>query len=149
MSTHSAIDTNIGTLPEADQERTTIETQGSTTTITVTGPALNGLEATTNSEAPNLVLDGSFRNSTFTGGGTFKEFFSVTSGNKVVRSRFNLGEDNFKDTLNFGKKAKAKKVVLADFGENDKLKYKGKTYTADDISGNKFDGISKKQIKLA
>lgn len=149
MATSSAIDTNINTLPEADQARTTIETTGTTTTITVTGRPLNGLEATTSAEAPNLVLDGSFRNSTFTGGGIFKEFFSVTSGNRLIRTRFNLGQDNFKDTVNFGGNAKAKKVVLADFGDNDKLKYKGKTYTADDISGKKFDGISKKQIKLA
>jgi hypothetical protein len=148
-STSSAIDTNISTLPAADQARTDIVTSGTTTTITVTGPALSGLEATTTAEAPNLVLDGSFRDGTFTGGGTFKEFFSVTSDNKVINSRFNLGEDNFKDTLNFGKKASAKKVTVSDFGDNDKLKYKGKTYTADDIVGNRFVGISKNQIKLA
>ena len=149
MATSSAIDTNISTLPAADQARTDIETTGTTTTITVTGAPLSGLEATTSSEAPNLVLNGSFRESTFTGGGTFKEFFSVTSGNKVISSRFNLGEDNFKDTLNFGNKASAKKVTVSDFGDNDKLKYKGKTYTADDIVGNRFVGISKNQIKLA
>jgi hypothetical protein len=163
-STSSAIDTNIDSLSPKDQARTSIETTGSTTTITVTGGPLSGLEVTTSPEAPNLVLNGSFKDGIFNGGGTYTEFFTVTSGgssnqsaslgkdnsgNKVIKSRFNLGDDNFKDTVNFGKKASAKKVTLSDFGDNDKLKYKGKTYTADDIVGNRFAGLSPKQIKLA
>lgn len=149
MATSSAVDTNISSLPAADQARTDISTTGTVTTITVTGPALSGLEVTTSSQAPSLVLDGSFRDSSFTGGGQFTEFFTVTSGNKVNTSVFDLGADGFKDTVNFGKNAKAKGVTIENFSDGDKLKYKGKVYTSADVTGNKFDGISAKQIKLA
>lgn len=148
MATSSAVDTNISSLPAADQARTDISTSGSVTTVTVTGSALSGLEVSTSTEAPNLILDGSFTNSSFNGGGAFKEFFTVTSKERITNSTFNLGSDNFKDVLNFGKGAKAKGVTLGNFGKGDKLKYKGNVYRFGDINGNKFDGISKKQIKL-
>jgi len=149
MATSSAIDTNISSLPAADQARTDISTSGSTSTITVTGGPLSGLEATTTASAPNLILDGSFVNGSFTGGGAFTEKFSVTSGNKISKSTFSVGDDAFKDTINFGKKATAKGVTIEGFGAGDKLKYKGKVYTSNDISGNRFNGLSAKQIKLA
>ena len=88
------------------------------------------------------------KNITVTGNTETKETISVAKGDKVSKSLFDLGKDDIKDTIKFSKSAKAKKLQIANFGDNDKLKYKGKTYTADDISGNKFDGISGKQIKL-
>lgn len=149
MATSSAIDTNISSLPAADQARTDVSTSGSTSTITVTGGPLNGLEATTSAEAPNLILDGSFVNSAFTGGGAFTEKFTVTSGNKISKSTINVGDDAFKDTINFGKNAKAKGVTIENFGQGDVLKYKGKVYTSSDVNGNQIGNISTKQIKLA
>ena len=149
MATSSAVDTNISNLPAADQARTDITTSGTTTTVTVTGPALSNLVVETTTAAPSLVLDGSFKSSSFVGGASIPEKFSVTGGNSVKKSNFVLGNDSFKDTIKFAKNSSAKKVTIKDFADGDKLKYKGKTYTADDISGNKFDGISSKEIKLA
>ena len=148
--TTAAVDTNISNLPAADQARTDIATTGTTTTVSVTGPALSDLVVTTNTNAPNLVLDGSFRNSAFVGGAAIPERFTVTGGNKVTKSTFRLVGDSFKDVIKFNKGAKAKKVRIADFQKGDKLKYKGKTYKFNDISGNGkgFDGLSKKEIKL-
>jgi len=146
MASSSAIDTNILELPAADQARTDITTTGSTTTVTVEGPKpLANLNLITNTLAPSLVLDGNFRNCNFTGGATVPEKF--TAEGKVAKSNFVLGNDSFKDVVKL--KESVKKVTIADFKQGDKLKYKGQTYTADDISGNKFDGISKKEIKLA
>ena len=149
MATSSAVDTNISNLPAADQARTDITTSGTTTTVTVAGPALKSLVVETTTTAPSLTLDGSFKSSSFVGGAAIPEKFTVTGGNKVTKSNFVLGNDSFKDTIKFDKKASAKKVTIKDFADGDKLKYKGKTYTADDISGKKFDGISAKEIKLA
>ena len=146
--TTAAVDTNISNLPAADQARTDITTTGTTTTVSVTGPALSDLVVTTNTNAPSLVLDGSFRSSAFVGGAAIPERFTVTGNNKVTKSTFRLGGDSFKDVIKFDKKAKAKKVRIADFEDGDKLKYKGKTYTADDVNGNRFAGLSKKEIKL-
>ena len=146
--TSSAVDTNISNLPAADQARTDFTTTGTTTTVSVTGPALSDLVVTTNTNAPNLVLDGSFRSSAFVGGAAIPERFTVTGGNKLAKSVFRLGGDSFADVIKFNKTAKARKVRIADFQEGDKLKYKGKTYTFDDISGKGFEGLSKKQIKL-
>lgn len=159
MATSSAVDTNIKTLPAADQARTNISTSGTTTTVTVTGPALSNLVVETGSQSPKLTLNGSFNECSFIGGAKTPETFTVTGGtalrnaigggNKVTASTFVLGSDSFKDTVDFQKGASAKKVVIADFEKGDKLKYKGKTYTYADVSGNKFDGLSAKQIKLA
>ena len=148
MATSSAVDTNISNLPAADQARTDITTTGTTTSVSVTGPALSDLVVTTNTNAPNLVLDGSFKSSAFVGGAAIPERFSVTAGNKVAKSVFRLGGDSFSDVIKFAKNAKARKVRIADFQEGDKLKYKGQTYKFDDISGKGFDGLSKKEIKL-
>ena len=149
MATSSAIDTNISNLPAADQARTSILTSGPTTTITVTGPALKGLIAEVNTLAPNLKLDGSFKNASFVGGAAVPEKFTVHKKNMIVKSNFVLGADSFKDTIKFKAGACAKKVTIKDFAEGDTLKYKGKTYTAADINGNTFNGISGKDIKLA
>ncbi|MEN9387807.1 MAG: hypothetical protein RLZZ255_783 [Cyanobacteriota bacterium] len=148
MATSSAVDTNISNLPAADQARTDITTSGTTTTVTVTGPALRNLVVETNTLAPSLKLDGSFRSSSFVGGAAVPEKFTVTGGNKVSKSSFVLGSDSFDDKINFKSGASAKGVVIKDFAEGDTLKYKGKTYTAADINGNKFDGISSKEIRL-
>lgn len=146
--TTAAVDTNISNLPAADQARTNISTTGTTTTVDVTGPVLSDLVLTTNTNAPNLVLDGSFRNSAFVGGAAIPERFIVTGGNTISKSVFRLGGDSFKDVIKFADSAKAKKVKIKDFQDGDKLKYKGETYTFNDISGKGFDGLSKKEIKL-
>ena len=146
--TTAAVDTNISDLPAADQARTDITTTGTTTTVSVTGPALSDLVVTTNNNGPNLVLDGSFRSSAFIDDAQIQNRWTVTSGNKTTKTTFRLGKDSFDDVIKFKKGAKAKKCRIADFKEGDKLKYKGKTYKYDDISGKGFDGLSKKQIKL-
>lgn len=146
--TASAIDTNIGQLPAADQARTSIDTTGTTTTVTVTGSPLREFVATTSTDAPNLRLDGSFTNSAFVGGAAIPERFTVTAGNVIKKSVFRLGGDSFKDVIKFEDGAKARKTRIADFQEGDKLKYKGETYKYNDISGKGFEGLSKKEIKL-
>jgi hypothetical protein len=149
--TTAAVDTNISNLPAADQARTDITTSGTTTTVTVTGPALSNLVVETNTLSPSLKLDGSFKSSSFVGGAAIPEKYSVTRGNTVAKSNFVLGQDSFKDTIKFDKNAKAKKVTIKDFADGDKLKYKGETYKASDIraDGKGFSGLSTKEIRLA
>jgi hypothetical protein len=151
MATSSAVDTNISNLPAADQARTDITTTGTTTTVTVTGPALSNLVVETNTLAPSLTLDGSFKNSSFLGGAAVPEKFTVTGSNSVRKSNFVLGSDSFKDTVKFDKNAKANKVTIKDFADGDKLKYKGDTYKSSDIraDGKGFVGLSTKEIRLA
>lgn len=151
MATSSAVDTNISNLPAADQARTDITTTGTTTTVTVTGPALSNLVVETSTLAPSLTLDGSFKSSSFVGGAAVPEKFTVTGGNSVRKSNFVLGADSFNDTVKFDKNATAKKVTIADFADGDKLKYKGQTYKFSDISadGKGFEGLSTKEIRLA
>ena len=151
MATSSAVDTNVSNLPAADQVRTDITTTGTTTTVSVTGPALSDLVVVTSTLAPSLTLDGSFKSSSFVGGAAIPEKFTVTGGNRVKESKFVLGSDSFKDTVKFDGNAKAKKVTIKDFADGDKLKYKGDTYKASDIraDGKGFEGLSRKEIRLA
>ena len=151
MATSSAVDTNVSNLPAADQARTDITTTGTTTTVSVTGPALSDLVVQTSTLAPSLTLDGSFKSSSFVGGAAIPEKFTVTGGNRVKKSNFVLGSDSFKDTVKFDGNAKAKKVTIKDFADGDKLKYKGDTYKASDIraDGKGFEGLSRKEIRLA
>jgi len=163
MATSSAVDTNIGNLPAADQARTDITTSGTTTTVTVTGPApLQNLVVETSTLAPSLTLDGNFKNCNFVGGAAVPERFTVAGGgsslrnalggnNRVVKSNFVLGKDSFKDTVKFDKNATARKVTIKDFAKGDKLKYKGETYKYNDITSNGkgFEGLSTKIIRLA
>ena len=151
MATSSAVDTNVSNLPAADQARTDITTTGTTTTVSVTGPALSNLVVETNTLAPSVTLDGSFKSSSFVGGAAIPERFTVTSGNSVRKSNFVLGKDSFKDVVKFDKNAKARKVTIKDFADGDKLKYKGETYKASDIraNGKGFEGLSTKEIRLA
>ena len=151
MATSSAVDTNVSNLPAADQARTDITTTGTTTTVSVTGPALSDLLVETSTLAPSLTLDGSFKSSSFVGGAAIPEKFTVTGGNRVKESKFVLGSDSFKDTVKFDGNAKAKKVTIKDFADGDKLKYKGDTYKASDIraDGKGFEGLSRKEIRLA
>ncbi len=142
----SAIDTNNLELPAKDQARTDITTSGSTTTVTVAGPKpLTNLNLITNTLAPNLELDGNFKNCNFTGGAVVPEKF--TANGKVTKSNFVLGDDSFKDVVKLNENVR--KVVIADFKAGDKLKYKGETYNFSDVRGNGFAGLSKKEIKLA
>ena len=144
----SAIDTNILELPASDQARTDITTTGSTTAVTVEGAKpLKNLNLITNALAPRLLLDGNFRSCNFAGGAVVPERFTATG--KVINSNFVLGNDSFKDVVKL--EATVKKVTLADFKQGDKLKYKGETYTANDIraNGRGFEGLSTKQIRLA
>lgn len=146
--TTAAVDTNISNLPAEDQARTSVQTIGDTTTVTVTGGPLSGLIVETSTLAPRLVLDGSFTKCSFVGGALIPERFTVTSGNTIKKSLFDLGKDSFKDVVVFEGKAEAKKVKIADFKEGDKFKYKGETYKFNDIEGKGFAGLSKKEVKL-
>ena len=114
MATSSAVDTNIGNLPPADQARTDITTSGTTTTVTVDGKApLKDLVVEVNPLAPSVKLDGNFKNITVTGNTETKETISVGKGDKVSKSLFDLGKDDIKDTIKFSKSAKAKKLQIA------------------------------------
>lgn len=161
--TGARVDTNIDSLPPDQQARISAETVGSTTFFSVTGPApLRDLVVTTNTNAPNLVLDGSFRNCNFVGGAEVSERWVVTGGatslrsalggnNRIAKTNFVLGKDSFKDTLKFEKGAIARKVTIKDFAKGDKLKYRGDVYRFSDITANGkgFEGLSRKQIRLA
>jgi hypothetical protein len=163
MATSSAVDTNIGNLPAADQARTDISTTGTTTTVTVEGAApLRNLVVETNNLAPSLRLEGSFRSCDFVGSAAVPNRFTVTGGgsalrsalgggNRVIKSNFVVGKDSFKDIVKFEKGASARKVTIKDFAEGDTLKYKGDTYKYSDITSNGkgFDGLSTKEIRLA
>ena len=163
MATSSAVDTNIGNLPAADQARTDITTSGTTTTVTVEGAApLQNLVVETSTLAPSLTLDGNFRDCNFVGGAAVPERFTVAGGgsalrsalgggNRVTKSNFVLGKDSFKDTVKFEKGASARKVTIKDFAKGDTLKYKGDTYKYSDITSNGkgFEGLSRKEIRLA
>ena len=163
MATSSAVDTNISNLPAADQARTDITTTGTTTTVSVTDSApLRNLVVETNTLAPSLRLEGNFRDCSFVGGAAIPERFTVSGGgsnlrsalgggNRVTKSNFVLGKDSFKDTVKFKKGASARKVTIKDFAKGDTLKYKGDTYKYSDITSNGkgFEGLSRKEIRLA
>jgi hypothetical protein len=163
MATSSAVDTNIRNLPAADQARTDITTSGTTTTVTVTGSApLRNLVVKTNTLAPSLKLEGNFRDCSFVGAAATPERFTVSGGgsnprsapgggNRVTKSNFVLGKDSFNDTVKFEKGASARKVTIKDFAKGDTLKYKGDTYKYSDITSNGkgFEGLSRKEIRLA
>lgn len=144
--TTAAVDSNISNLPAADQARTGIVTEGTTTKVSVTGGALSALVVETTTLAPNLLLDGKFTSCSFVGGAQIPEKFATAKGSKIKKSLFDLGSDSFKDVVDL--KGDVKKLKIRDFKEGDKVKHKGETYTSKDISGKGFEGLSQKIIKL-
>lgn len=142
MASGAQVTTNVDSIPGVQATN-----EGKTTTFTQTGTApVRGLVTEPTTLQPNTELVGSFKNLTVDGSGVAgKQKITFEPGGAALRTAMSagkskvknasliLGEQTFKDKIIFDKGVKAKKVTIANFDDGDKLKYRGKTFTTNNI----------------
>jgi hypothetical protein len=146
MASGAQVPSNVDSIPGVQATN-----DGKSTTFTQTGSApVRGLVTEPSTLQPNTTLQGSFTDLTVDGSavaGKQKMLFEPTSSNtlrtaiqpgkaKVKNASLILGEQTFKDKITFEKGVKAKNVTVANFGDGDKLKYGGKTFTTSNIDSS-------------
>jgi hypothetical protein len=143
MASGAQVPSNVNSIPGVQATN-----DGKNTTFTQTGNApVSGLVTEPTTLQPNTTLRGSFTDLTVDGSGVAGKqnmlFEPTGSSNlrtaiqpgkaRVRNASLILGERTFKDKITFEKGVKAKNVTVSNFGEGDKLKYGGKTFTTSNI----------------